>query len=107
MAEVLVVFDPPMSDKEGRTYVARICGRETSDRLWEGWIEFTPQAGGATLRTPRETQQPNRADLEYWAGGLTLTYLEGALVRARRPETPDLRPRTVDAHPTYDEPAPS
>ncbi|HEV2147834.1 MAG TPA: hypothetical protein VGR37_10565 [Longimicrobiaceae bacterium] len=106
MAEVLVRFDATVSDAEGRAYVARVCGRETEDRLWEGWIEFDPQDGGPALRTPRETTQPNRTDLEYWATGLTMAYLEGALQRALHPQTPDLAPRTVAARPAYDRPAP-
>jgi hypothetical protein len=102
MAEVLVQFDPPVADDAGRTYVVRICGRLAEDGLWDGWIEFDPQDGGLTLRTPRETEQPNRADLQHWATGLTLSYLEGALERAHRAQTPDMRPRTVAAHPTSD-----
>ena len=104
MAEVLVQFDTAVTHA-GRAYLARVCGRQAEDRLWEGWIEFDPQDGSPMLRTPRETEQPKRTDLEYWATGLTVTYLEGALARALRPELPDLRPRTVDARPAYDEPA--
>lgn len=66
MAEVLVQFDRPLSDGEGRTYLVRICGREADDGLWEGWIDFDPQDGGTTLRTPQETEQPNRVD---WSTG--------------------------------------
>jgi len=50
--------------------------------MWEGWVEFDPVDGGPTIRTPRETTQPNRADAEYWATGLEPVYLEGALDRA-------------------------
>lgn len=107
MAEVLVQFDSPVTDENDRAYVVRICGGVAEDGLWQAWVEFDPEDGGPTLRTPRETEQPNRRDLEYWATGLTASYLEGALDRARRPETPDLRPRTVAASPTYDRPAPS
>jgi hypothetical protein len=49
---------------------------------WQGWIEFVPIAGGDAVRTGRETTQPNRADTEYWASGLTPVYLDGALTRA-------------------------
>ena len=105
MAEVLVQFDRPVSDGEGREYTARVCGRAAEDGLWEGWVEFEPAHGGPTLRSPRETDQPDRGALEYWATGLTLTYLEGALQRARHPETPDLRPRPVEARPAFDGPA--
>lgn len=100
-------FDPPVTDESGRSFVVRICGRPMEGGLWEGWIEFEPLEGGPTLRTPRETEQPNRADLAYWATGLTTTYLEGALERARKPRIPDLRPKAVAAYPTYDGPAPS
>jgi hypothetical protein len=108
LAEVLVQLDPPVTDEAGRTYVVRICGRAAENGLWEGWIEFEPEDGGLTLRTPRETEQLDRADLKHWATGLTLSYLEGALERARHPEKPDLRPRTVVVgRPTYEGPAPS
>jgi sulfur relay (sulfurtransferase) DsrF/TusC family protein len=107
MAEVLVQFDPPVTDETGRTYVVRICGREAEDGRWEGWIEFHPQDGGLTLRTTRETEQPNRIDLKHWATGLTLSYVEGALERAYNPHTPDLHPRTVVAQPSFDRPASS
>jgi hypothetical protein len=49
---------------------------------WQGWLEFVPIAGGSPIRSGRETTQPNRADTEYWATGLTQVYLEGALTRA-------------------------
>ena len=57
------------------------CGRVDERRLWEGWLQFTGP-NGAALRTRRETEQPSRDALMYWAEGLTLTYLEGALERA-------------------------
>jgi hypothetical protein len=90
-----------------RAYTARVCGRQAADNMWEGWIEFDRGAGAPVLRTPRETTQPNLPDLEYWATGLTEADLEGALERALHPELPDLRPRTIDARPTYDGPAPA
>ncbi len=37
------------------------------------------------MRTSRESVQPNRDDLTYWAKGLSQTYLEGALARAVGP----------------------
>jgi hypothetical protein len=103
--EVLLQFDGAVAGGDGRAYVARVCGRETGNGLWEGWIEFDPGDGTAVLRTPRETEQPNRRDLEYWATGLTRAYLEGALARARDPHLPDPGPRTVAARPVYDGPA--
>jgi hypothetical protein len=91
MAEALLVFDDIVTAPDGTAYRACVCGRQTSDGRWEGWLEFDPIATGAdgrrgearsTLHTGRETTQPKRADLLYWAGGLTHTFLEGALVRA-------------------------
>jgi hypothetical protein len=105
MAEVLVQFNTVVRGSDGRGYVARVCGREAENRLWEGWIEFDRQDGSPVLRTARETEQPNRTDLEYWATGLTATYLEGALERALRPQAPELRPRSVAAEPSFDRPA--
>ena len=105
MAEVLVQFDSQIVDTDQHAYVARVCGRQAEDGLWDGWIEFEPTDGGPVLRTPRETKQPKRTDLDYWAGGLTAAYLEGALERAIHPDLPDLRPREIAVAPTYDGPA--
>jgi hypothetical protein len=73
--------------------------------MWDGWIEFAPTDGGPVLRTPRETKQPKRTDLDYWAGGLSPAYLEGALERAIHPDLPDPRPREIAVEPAYDGPA--
>lgn len=104
MAEVLLQFDSPVSDQAGRAYTARACGRAGDDGLWDGWIEFTPRGGGTTLRTERETTQPNRPDLEYWASGLTEAYLQGALERALEPLPAPAKPRAVE--PVYEGPRP-
>lgn len=68
--------------RSGSPYRIRVCGRERQDGTWEGWTEFDAGDGSPVLRTPRETTQPNLADLQYWATGLTPVYLEGALQRA-------------------------
>jgi hypothetical protein len=68
---------------DGRAYRVRVRGHPTAEK-WEAVIEFDPQDGTPTLRTKRETEQRGRKDLDYWAAGLTPTYLEGALARARR-----------------------
>lgn len=105
MAEVLVQFETMLPGPSGRTYLPRACGREEDEGgLWEGWIEFVPSDGSDVLRTARETQQPNRDDLLYWATGLTTVYLEGALRRALEPAPP--APRAIDPVPAYREPAP-
>jgi hypothetical protein len=73
------------------------------DARWQGWIEFLPEDGGLPVRSGRETTQPNRVDTEYWATGLTEVYLEGALMRAKRPYVP--APEPVIPPPVFDGPA--
>jgi hypothetical protein len=85
MAETLLQYQKPVPAPNGRIYEARACGGPMAGGTWEGWIEFVPVDGGAPLRSPRETTQPNRTDTEYWATGLTPVYLEGALARALEP----------------------
>jgi hypothetical protein len=105
VAEVLAEYPAPIRADNGVSYIARVCGTQADDGLWQGWIEFVPLDGdGPVLRTPRETTQPNRIDTEYWATGLTPVYLEGALWRALNPlpaRTPAPKPE-----PAYDGPAP-
>jgi len=86
MTEVLVKFDEPISDRVGALYFAQAVGLQREDGRWEGWLEFTPVSeSGPSLVSGRETTQPNRADLEYWAQGLAVVYLQGALARAETP----------------------
>jgi len=84
MSEPLVKFDEPIMNPRGEMYFAEAVGRQREeDGLWEGWLEFEPldpQAG--SISSLRETTQPNRRDLEYWAQGLSMVYLQGALARA-------------------------
>jgi hypothetical protein len=105
MAEVLIQFDDSVVAPDGRSFTPSACGAEV-EGLWQGWIEFIPRERGDALRTSRETTQPNRIDLLYWARGLTHVYLEGALRRALEP-TPMLasRERAIDAEPAFDGPA--
>ena len=70
-------------EAQGTLYVPSVLGTERDDGTWEAWIEFRPADGvGATLVTDRETTQPNRAAVEYWASGLEPVYYEGAFNRA-------------------------
>ena len=94
MAEVLVRFTESVRGADGARYAAQACGGIADDGLWEGWIEFAGP-GSQLLRTPRETEQPNRDALVYWAEGLSATYLEGALRRAIETRTP--QPASVPA----------
>lgn len=104
MAEVLVEFSDPVVGQDGDRYIARACGGEAENGLWQGWIEFVRTTGGEVLRSGRETTQPNRGDTMYWATGLTPVYLEGALRRALKPlERAPVEPMPA---PAYDGPAP-
>jgi hypothetical protein len=102
MAVVVRVFDEPVL-LDGVPYTAQACGR-ANGHLWEGWLEFAAVDGSDVRRTPRETTQPDRDALVYWAQGLSGTYLEGALART-------LTRITVTTHPMprsyFDAPAES
>jgi hypothetical protein len=83
MAEVLVKFDEPIAAPGGKTYLAQAVGKEVEGGLWEAWLEFqSVEDGLGALASGRETTQPNRKNIEFWAQGLTKVYLEGALDRA-------------------------
>jgi hypothetical protein len=81
---VLILEHPTTVIYNQITYRVLVCGEERTDGTWEGWLEFHPIGGSQPiLRTDRETSQPNRIAIEYWAGGLETTYLERALARAQ------------------------
>lgn len=86
MSELVHEFSLPVTDAQGREYTARIRGDTDENDHWEGWIEFLPRDGGEPLRTPRETTQSQHEHLRYWASGLSETYLQMALGRARSGE---------------------
>lgn len=108
LAETLMELEPLIVGADGNVYRARACGRPREDGMWEGWVEFEDVRGepARTHRTPRETTQPNRADLVYWATGLSTVFLEGALRRAMEP-APRLanRARPSSVPPAYEGPA--
>jgi len=105
MAETVWRFSQPVRDADARLYDVRVCGALMAGGTWEGWLEFVPLGGGEAVRSSRETTQPNRADLEYWATGLTEVYLEGALQRALQPL--NVTPPAPLPPPIFDGPAPS
>ena len=103
MSETLLTYTDPVSDEHG-TYVARAVGRQASDRMWEGWLEFLPATGGGdVIVSGVESRQPEHEHLVYWATGLTPVYLEGALHRARTPITVRVR---AEGKPVSEAPAP-
>ncbi|HLZ47256.1 MAG TPA: hypothetical protein VKR80_01245 [Candidatus Limnocylindria bacterium] len=69
--------------KDGRRWTARAYGKPRG-REWIGWLAFVGD-DGAELPTERETTQPDRRAVEYWAGGIEPIYLDGALRRALEP----------------------
>jgi hypothetical protein len=106
MAHVVLIYhNSPLTLSDGRLYTAQACGRRRDDGMWEGWLEFVPDDGSVVLRSRRETTQPNLADLEYWATGITPVYLKGALERTLTPP-PAVVERAVISS-VYDEPAPA
>ena len=82
MAEMIQQYVEKMVSPSGASFDVFAYGQIRPDGNWEGWIEFH-SAGGKVLRTARETTQPNREALAYWASGLEPLYFEGAFTRAR------------------------
>lgn len=104
MAEVIHDYGLVRST-DGAVYHVRACGSEMDESRWQGWLEFQPITGGLPLRSGRETTQPNRVDLVYWATGVTPVYIEGSLHRALNPV---VRAAIVpEAPPAFDGPAPT
>ena len=103
MTEVLVEFETIVTGPNKQRYIPHACGRSLGT-VWDGWIEFAPVDPDVDpVRTPRETVQPNRADLLYWAEGLTQIFLEGALARALG-EPVRVKAAPVDRRPLFDTP---
>ena len=81
MAELIQTYAEALRDARGEEYTVHAYGEARADGNWEGWLEFH-SAAGEVRRTNRETTQPNREALAYWASGLEPVYLDGAFVRA-------------------------
>jgi hypothetical protein len=81
MAELIQTYAEVVRDADGAEYTAHAFGEERAGGTWEGWLEFR-SATGAVRRPWRETTQPNREALAYWASGLEPIYLDGAFTRA-------------------------
>ena len=81
MAELIQTYAEALRDAGGEEYTAHAYGEAREGGTWEGWLEFH-SAAGAVRRTGRETTQPDRDALAYWASGLEPIYLDGAFARA-------------------------
>ena len=82
LAETIHTYTARFQDDDGAVYAILARGELRDDGMWEGWLEFQPLDGGQPLRTGRETTQPGRDALVYWASGLEPVYFEGAFERA-------------------------
>ena len=83
MAELIQQYAIQLIGPDGVNYQIFAFGQAREDGTWEGWIEFHPEGGiQPVLRTGRETSQPNREAVAYWASGLERVYFEGAFTRA-------------------------
>ena len=87
MSELIQEFTAEVRDARGALYTARVRGDTDSAGHWQGWIEFLPRDGGEVFQTGRETTQSTKEHLQYWASGLSPTYLESALRRAQRTQS--------------------
>lgn len=107
MAEILVKFDETIAAASGKAYLAQAVGKEVDGGLWDGWLEFQSVDDASDgLASGRETTQPNRKNIEYWAQGLTKVYLEGALSRAISLAEPPRQRVPTEAEPSqFSEPA--
>ena len=87
MAEVIQQYTTQFQDDNGLAYTVMARGERSARGTWEAWLEFHPvDKTKAVWLTGRETTQPDKRALEYWASGLEPLYFEGAFERARRKE---------------------
>lgn len=83
VAELIQQYAQPLVDQGGVVYTVFAYGEQRDDGTWAGWLEFQPAQGALPRRrTERETTQPDRGALAYWASGLEPLYFEGAFARA-------------------------
>jgi hypothetical protein len=83
MAELIHRHSTYVRTPDGETFSTSVCGQRDHDGTWIGWLEFSANDGRTKLRTERETTQPSRQALDYWASGLAPVYVEGAFARAQ------------------------
>jgi hypothetical protein len=105
MSEALIEYDTVLTADDGSRWVARACTRPGPGTVWEAWIEFVPlDPDSRPVRSRRETTQPSRKEVMYWATGLTPRYLAGSLARTLAGPLP--RPILRRVEPLFDGPAP-
>ncbi len=88
MVEFVHQYPGLLETEDGTLYVTRAYTAQRPQLgAWEAWFVFFPTNGGRPIATDRETTQGKRDDVDYWASGVTSTYLEGALARALESST--------------------
>ena len=80
-SDVVREFEEMVVDGD-RRFRVRAVAAPYEGTTWQGWIEFIDTGGGSAHRTGRETVQPDRAAVAYWADGIETIYLDGAYERA-------------------------
>ena len=108
--ELIRTYPNVVLETDGREFACASYSKQRGDGRWEGRIVFFPLHGGPAVATDRETTQPRRTSLEYWADGLSPTFLQGALSRALRrgPDaTPDVPPPFQEEAAATDEAVPT
>jgi hypothetical protein len=84
MVHFVMQYSQVLVTPDHEEYVARVYAATHAEGRWDGWFVFFPlRGGGRELATDRETTQNSLAAVAYWASGISTTYLEGALQRAR------------------------
>jgi len=84
MAELIQQYTSLFQDENGETYTIVARGEPSPSGTWEGWLEFHPlDKTKPVWVTGRETTQPVKSALQYWASGLEPIYFEGAFDRAQ------------------------
>ncbi|HEV8670238.1 MAG TPA: hypothetical protein VGS01_05825 [Candidatus Limnocylindria bacterium] len=91
MNDLVHTHSDVVRDPEGRGYAASVHALERIDGVWETWIEFRGLGRDVTLRTRRESEQPDQRAARHWAASLPPSYLDGALLRATRARLTELR----------------
>lgn len=84
MAELIQQYKARLRADDGAEYTVQAWGEREEGTTWTGWLEFHPLDDlRDVLQTDRETTQPGRRELVYWASGLEDVYLQGAFERSR------------------------
>lgn len=84
MAELIQQYKALLKTPDGVEYTVQAWGERDEGTTWYGWLEFHPLDDLREVRqTDRETTQPGRRELSYWASGLEEAYFEGAFDRSQ------------------------